>query len=162
MAETPIGCIGLMAGPDVYYPEVPRALRILGAQVIVCPGTYADVRVFDRSPVCEYLEAAPLALSIQNEVMFVFASGSGELQHASDPAFERARLAGHSAVAVGYFEGVKGRLRYEPGVLIIDADLNLLLGSRTFTQRLEQRRVDMYPMLSDATALLALRHSQVH
>lgn len=146
---TELARIGLMAGPEIYHPEVVRLLRLQGAEVVICAGLYADPPVLERSPVSDYLRVAPLALSFQNEVTFVLASGSGTAWIKREHAFDSCPLAGQSAVAVGYYEGVKARLERSPGALEVEADLNLLLGSRTFTQRLEQRRPELYGALQE-------------
>jgi predicted amidohydrolase len=132
VVETPLGVFGLTICYDMRFPALHRALALKGATILTAPAA------FTRPTGAAHWEILLRARAIETG-SFVLAAAQGGFHEDGRGTWGR-------SIAIGPWGEILGQLDHdEPGVLVVDLDLDAALSARAAIPALKNARAFVGP-----------------
>jgi predicted amidohydrolase len=132
VVETPLGVFGLTICYDMRFPALHRALALKGATILTAPAA------FTRPTGAAHWEVLLRARAIETG-SFVLAAAQGGFHEDGRGTWGR-------SIAIGPWGEILGQLDHdEPGVLVVDLDLDAALSARAAIPALKNARAFVGP-----------------
>jgi predicted amidohydrolase len=132
VVETPLGVFGLTICYDMRFPALHRALALKGATILTAPAA------FTRPTGAAHWEVLLRARAIETG-SFVIAAAQGGFHEDGRGTWGR-------SIAIGPWGEILGQLDHdEPGVLVVDLDLDAALSARAAIPALKNARAFVGP-----------------